>query len=154
MSGGRNECGGEEASGSSDLPESVEQGASGDVVDDSSGRPDAESPPPPPAPVVEVDKEGRKWTKQNKRVSSTFNVHNTLTHFPKDPNCDICNAAKAQRAPCGSGKGVKPDDTPLPQKFADAITADHAILNEENESRDGDHVALIIQDRATSWCEG
>ena len=81
-------------------------------------------------------------------------MHNEFTHFPKDPNCEICQAAKSQRAPCLSGKGAKPDDTPVPSKFADAITADHAILNEDDEDRDGDQIACIIQDRATSWCEG
>ena len=46
-----------------------------------------------------------------------------------------------------------PDDNPEPKEFADAITADHAIINEDDKSRDGDRVALVIQDRATQWLQ-
>jgi hypothetical protein len=47
----------------------------------------------------------------------------------------------------------EPDDLPEPKKFADAITADHAILADDEVSRHGDTVALIVQDRFTHWLQ-
>ena len=41
-----------------------------------------------------------------------------------------------------------------PVEFADALTADHTILNEDDESRAEDQVALIITDRAAGWEQG
>ena len=34
------------------------------------------------------------------------------------------------------------------------MTADHKVLNEDDESRDQDRLALIIQDAATYWLQG
>ena len=48
---------------------------------------------------------------------------------------------------------MKADDLPKPEKFVDSITADHAILADKDESRHGDRVALIIQDRHTNWLQ-
>ena len=48
----------------------------------------------------------------------------------------------------------EPDQLPEPLEFADAITADHKILNEDDESRMNDRVALIIVDRYTRWMQG
>ena len=42
---------------------------------------------------------------------------------------------------------------PPPKAFADAGTADHKILSEEDESRDHDHVSFIVQDRYTNWLQ-
>ena len=77
-----------------------------------------------------------------------------LTHFPKDPNCPVCNSCKRNRAYCKSKVHGEPDDLPEPQKFADAVTADHKILNEDDESRKQDRVALIVLDRFTKWLQG
>ena len=89
-------------------------------------------------------------TKKNKlRYEPKENTHNTLTHFPKDPNCPICNSCKRTRAHCRSKIHGEPDKLPEPKKFADAVTADHKILNEDDESREHDRVALIIMDRFT-----
>ena len=54
---------------------------------------------------------------------------------------------------CKSCPGEKPDDLPQPQAFADAITADHAIINEDDQSRDEDRVACVIQDQYTHWLQ-
>ena len=48
----------------------------------------------------------------------------------------------------------QPDQLPEPKAFADAITADHKILNEDDESRSCDRVALICMDRFTRWLQG
>ena len=60
---------------------------------------------------------------------------------------------KATRAQCRSKVTEAPDDLPPPKKFADAITADHAILDKGGESRDGDKVVLIIQDQYTKFLQ-
>jgi len=80
--------------------------------------------------------------------------HNLLTHFPKDPKCPICQSCKRTRAQCRSKTHGEPDQLPEPKVFADAITADHKILNEDDESRSSDRVALIVMDRATRWLQG
>jgi len=48
---------------------------------------------------------------------------------------------------------VQADDLPKPTKWADHLTADHEIINDD-ESRKGDRIALIIQDKFTSWLQG
>ena len=88
------------------------------------------------------------------RFDPKLNQHNTLTHFPKDPNCPICNSCKRNRSHCRSKIHGEPDKLPEPKKFADAVTADHKILNEDDESRKHDRVALIIMDRFTRWLQG
>ncbi len=76
-------------------------------------------------------------------------VHNLWTHFPKDPNCEICRSCKATRVHCRQKTHGNPDDLPIPKNFADSLTADHKFLNEDDESRTHDRVALIILDRFT-----
>ena len=99
--------------------------------------------------------EGRAGNKPNKlRFDPKSNTHNLLTHFPKDPNCPVCNSCKRTRAHCRSKIHGEPDQLPEPKKFADALTADHKILNEDDESRKQDRVALIVLDRFTRWLQG
>lgn len=76
-----------------------------------------------------------------------------FTHFPKDPNCAICQGCKVARSYCRAKQG-KPDETPEPLHFGDAITADHTFLADEEASRKGHTVALVVQDRATHWLQG
>ena len=40
---------------------------------------------------------------------------------------------------------------PKPVEFADAVTADHTIINEEDQPRFEDQVGFVIIDRATGW---
>ena len=61
---------------------------------------------------------------------------------------------KATRAPNRSHEHGRPDDLPEPQAFADRITSDHKILNDDDESREHDQTAFIIQDCFTSWIQG
>ena len=87
-----------------------------------------------------------------------------LTHFPKLASCEICQRAKSQRATCKRKKrelaektaenGEDSVELECCSKFGDLLTADHAILGDPNEeSREGDKVAMIIQDSATKWID-
>ena len=64
------------------------------------------------------------------------------THFPKDPNCDICLKTKITRTSCRRRAG-------------DLITADHKILSEGIESRNipNHRYAVVVQDLATQWLQ-
>ena len=42
----------------------------------------------------------------------------------------------------------------MPKKFADAITCDHKILNENDASRSSDRLAMVVFDRFTQWLQG
>ena len=97
---------------------------------------------------------GRPRTKVPKRKTLCKpGDHNIFTHFPKDPNCEVCQSCKSQRAHCKSSSAPGADKLPIPVNFADAITADHAILNEDDKSRTEDRTALVILDRATQWLQ-
>jgi hypothetical protein len=103
-----------------------------------------------PTPKSEVTPTKASSTKPGPANSG----HDLLTHSPKDPNCEICNKSKIMRAQCRrKNKNGAPDDTPKPEDFADSITADHTFLCDEEASRNHDKVALVIQDRFTSWLQ-
>lgn len=40
------------------------------------------------------------------------------------------------------------------KEFGDAITLDHKVLNEDDESRDHDRNICVVCDRATMWIQG
>jgi len=88
------------------------------------------------------------------KLSSPYAEHNIYTHFPKDPNCEVCKLCKTDRAHCRTKVKGAPDDVPEPKAFADAITADHKIINADDASKDNDRAALIVQDRWSSWVQG
>ena len=54
--------------------------------------------------------------------------HNLFTHFPKDPNCEICKRTKATRAAC---RRNSQSHVHRATKFGYILTADHKVLNEE-----------------------
>ena len=70
------------------------------------------------------------------------------THFPKDPNCDICLNTKITRAFCRRRAGTV---VPRAENFGDLITTDHNVLSEESESRDSHRFSVVVQDLATQW---
>ena len=72
--------------------------------------------------------------------------HSVYTHFPKDPNCDICLKRKMTRVSCRRRSGTV---VPRAEHFGDLITADHKILSEESESRNNRRYAVVVQDLAT-----
>ena len=72
--------------------------------------------------------------------------HSAHTHFPKDPNCDICLKTKITRASCRRRVGTV---VPREEHFGALITADHKVLSEESDSRDNHRYAVEVQDLAT-----
>ena len=83
---------------------------------------------------------GQKKSKRNHQRNwlkyKHDSCHNIFTHFPKDPDCEICNACKTQHQWCKSWN-EKPDATPEPTKFGDKLTADHAINLHGRKGRKG-----------------
>ena len=58
--------------------------------------------------------------------------HSVYTHFPQDPNCEICKRTKITKAPCRRRNG---EAVPRAEKIGDLITADYKILGDNCESR-------------------
>ena len=46
------------------------------------------------------------------------------------------------------------DDMPPPEKFADALTADHCFVADGEQARHGEKTTLAILDRHTHWLQG
>ena len=76
--------------------------------------------------------------------------HSVYTHFPKDPNCDICLKTKITRASCRRRAGTV---VPRAENFRDLITADHKHFGEDSESRNNHRYAVVLQDLATQWLQ-
>ena len=124
-------------------------------------KPEQKVPPPPvkKEPKSDSDAEGsereiipsRRKKKFGKPRKTSLHEHNVFTHFPKDPNCDICNSCKITREQCRTPIGDQPDGLPKPTKFGESITADHAVVSESDKSKEGDRAALVMQDRYTHW---
>ena len=117
-----------------DLPEWLEKLTEVlvDTKSTSSGS-DRKDPPEPPRP-------------ERQHPNRSKGKHNLFTHFPKDPNCEICKRKKVTRTPCGRNSK---SHILRATKFGDIITADHEILNEEREPR----YAIVVQDFATQWIQ-
>ena len=58
--------------------------------------------------------------------------HNLFTHYPKDPNCNLCRITESTRARCRTKSRNRKSDA-RSEKFRDLITADSKVLNEESE---------------------
>ena len=130
---------------------------------DVSNTPVSAPPPRPPLPQEKRKKESpltrelkkKRATVRSKHISSKFNCHNVFTHFPKCVDCQVCQATNTSRAQCRIKGEAKLDDLPEPKAFADRITFDHFVLNED----DGEviqiggktKVGLVIQDAFTKW---
>ena len=84
------------------------------------------------------------------KVEPGSGKHSVYTHFPKDPNCDICLKTKITRASCRRRAGTV---VPRAEHFGDLITADHKVHGEESESRDNHRYAVVVQDLATQWIQ-
>ena len=92
-------------------------------------------------------------SKKLKKNSCKTSEHNIFTHFPKDPACRICQLSKVQKAHCKIKTEHKGDDLPIPQKFGDAITCDHKILNEDQEDAEEQHNIFVILDRYSQFLQ-
>ena len=84
------------------------------------------------------------------KVEPGSGKHRVYTHFPKDPNCDICLKTKNTNASCRRRTGTV---VPRAEHFGDLITADHKVLSEESESRNNHRHAVVVQDLATQWIQ-
>ena len=71
-----------------------------------------------------------QWSRE--QVEPGSGKHSVHTHFPKDPNCDICLKTKITRTSCRRRAGTV---VPTVANVGDLITADHKILSEGIESR-------------------
>ena len=80
------------------------------------------------------------------KVEPGSGTHSENTHFPKDPNCDICLKTKITRVSCRRRTGTV---VPRTEHVGDLITADHKILSKESESRNNHRHAVEVQDLAT-----
>ena len=84
------------------------------------------------------------------KVEPGSGKHSIYTHFPKDPNCDICLKTKRTRPSCRRRAGTV---VPKAENVGDLITADHKVLSEESESRNSHRHAVVVQDLATQWIQ-
>ena len=84
------------------------------------------------------------------KVEPCSGKHNVHTHFPKDPNCDICLKTETTRASCRRRAGTV---VPRAEDFGDLITVDHKVLSEGCESRYNHRYAVVVQDLATQWLQ-
>ena len=84
------------------------------------------------------------------KVEPGSGKHSVYSHFPKDPNCDICLKTKITRASCRRRIGTV---VPRAEHVGDLITADHRILSKESESRNNHLHAVVVQDLATQWLQ-
>ena len=73
-----------------------------------------------------------------------------FSHFPKDPNCEICLKTKIRRASCGRRANAA---VPRAENFGDLITGDYKVPTEESESRNNHRCAVVVQDSATQWLQ-
>ena len=76
------------------------------------------------------------------KVEPGSGTHSVYTHFPKDPNCDICLKTEITGVSCRRRSAQS-------GKIGDLITADHTILSEGSESRINHRYAVVVQDLAT-----
>ena len=85
-------------------------------------------------------------TEPRAQVEPGSGKHSVFTHFPKDPNCDICLKTKTTTtASCRRRIGGA---VLRAENFGDLITADHKVLSEGSESRNNHRYAVVVQDVA------
>ena len=65
--------------------------------------------------------------------------HSIITHFPKDPNCEVCKRNKITRTPCRR----------LNWEFAEKFGGFDEVRNEGCESRHNHRYSIVVQDVAT-----
>ena len=84
------------------------------------------------------------------KVEKGSGKHSIYSHFPKDPNCDICVKTRISMASCRRRAGTV---GPKAEHSGDLITADHEILSEESESRNNHRYAVVVQNLARQWLQ-
>ena len=92
-----------------------------------------------------------EWPMESRaKVEPVWSRHSVKTHFPKDPNWDICLKSKTTRAPCRRRTGTV---VPRVEHFGDLITPDHKVLSERSESRNNHRYPVVVQDLETHWLQ-
>ena len=89
---------------------------------------------------------------QDPNISKNHN----LTHFPKDPKCEVCNLCRFRKKPTAKRfkEGFAGWDEP--KDFCDLLTCDHMVIAErkpQNRSRHGHKYAFVLQDYALKWLD-
>ena len=84
------------------------------------------------------------------RAKVVSGKHSIYTHFPNDPNCDICLRTKITRALCRKSTGTV---VPRAGKYGELTTTDHKVLGEGCASRNNHRYAVVVQDLATQWIQ-
>ena len=106
---------------------------------------DAVPPPPPSLPT-------RRKKSKSKRVTKPTG-HNLYTHFPRCPNCKICQEFKPIRDGCRSKQSERLDGIPIPARFGEQVRGDHKNLNAKQQGASGERNCFIMKDRHTSWLQ-
>jgi hypothetical protein len=74
-----------------------------------------------------------------------------MRHYPKNPYCDACQRARIQTKGCYK---QNKDEGEMPKKFGEQVTADHIVLNgEDNIGFDLEEAELSMYDRGTKWLD-
>ena len=76
------------------------------------------------------------------KVEPGSGKHGVYTHFPRDPNCDVCLKTEITRASCRRRAGTS---APRAENFGDLMTADHKIISEGSEARNTHRYAVVKQ---------
>ena len=97
-----------------------------------------------PAPVV---------AQRPKGSNRSASMHDVFAHFPKDPKCDVCKLTKIVRAQCRRQPDARIDQVFGAKKFADIVSAEQKILNEDKESRLHHRYAVVVRDLFADWIQ-
>ena len=76
---------------------------------------------------------------------------NLFTHFPKDPNCEVCRSKKLRERRAEEILTIWRDRDKDCRKIGDIITTDHEVFDEEQESRLHHKYAVVVERLATHW---
>ena len=69
----------------------------------------------------------------------------------RNPHCEGCGRTKATRAPCRRNPDDRLDRVKIAEQIGYMITADHKVLNEDQESRLHHQFSVVVTDLATQW---
>ena len=89
-----------------------------------------------------------QFQSREEKVVSRSGKHCVETHFPKDPNRDICLMTKITRA-----QKTHWYSRAKSRKIGDLMTADHKVIGEGCESRHNHRYAVVVQNLATQWIQ-
>ena len=79
--------------------------------------------------------------------------HNLFTPSPKDPDCEECRRTTVTRASCKRNPDDRAHRISIAKSFGDMITADHKVLNDDQDCRLHHKYAVVVQHLATQWIQ-